>query len=72
MFDRFNAHWAALRDAGVITSDEFVKATFAQHYRTVEEFTAPFSDPSSAVSKAGLKLLSANTRLTPLPFPHDL
>ena len=68
MFDRFKAHWAALRDAGVITADEFVKATFAQHYRTVEEFTAPFSDPSSAVSKAGLKLLSANTRLTPCPF----
>ncbi|MGB1554194.1 MAG: SAM-dependent methyltransferase [Candidatus Puniceispirillaceae bacterium] len=68
MFDRFSAHWAALRDAGVISSDEFVKATFAQHYRTVEEFTAPFSDPASAVSKAGLKLLSVNTRLTPCPF----
>jgi hypothetical protein len=68
MFDRFSAHWAALRDGGVISSDEFVKATFAQHYRTVEEFTAPFSDPSSSVSKAGLKLLSVNTRLTPCPF----
>jgi hypothetical protein len=68
MFDRFNAHWAALRDEGVITSEEYLHATFAQHYRTVEEFTAPFKDKNSAVSKAGLQLRSFSTRLTPCPF----
>ena len=68
MFDRFNAHWAALRDAGTITAEEYLRATFAQHYRTVEEFTAPFEDENSAICAAGLKLLSVNTRLTPCPF----
>ena len=68
MFDRFNAHWAALRDDGTITADEYLRATFAQHYRTVDEFTAPFKDKNSAVSKAGLQLLSVTTRLTPCPF----
>jgi hypothetical protein len=68
MFDRFNAHWAALRDDGTITEDEYLRATFAQHYRTVDEFTAPFKNKNSAVSKAGLQLLSVTTRLTPCPF----
>ena len=68
MFDRFNAHWAALRDAGTITADEYIGATFAQHYRTTQEFTAPFEQADSAISQAGLKLLSVTTRLTPCPF----
>ena len=68
MFDNFNRHWRALRDEGRITDQEFIRATFAQHYRTVEEFTAPFDDPSSAVRQAGLKLISVETRLTPCPY----
>jgi hypothetical protein len=68
MFDRFAAHWRALVDEGAITEDEFRRATFVQHYRTVEEFTAPFRDPASAVSKAGLVLKSAHTTLTRCPF----
>jgi len=68
MFDNFTHHWRALRDEGRITEQEFIRATFAQHYRTVEEFTAPFDDPQSAVSKAGLTLRSVETRLTPCPF----
>lgn len=68
MFGRFAAHWRALADAGDITEDEFRRATFVQHYRTLDEFTAPFQDPNSAVSKAGLVLKSAETWLTPCPF----
>ncbi len=68
MFENFNLHWRALRDEGRITDQEFIRATFAQHYRTVEEFTAPFDDPSSPVRQAGLKLISVETRLTPCPY----
>ncbi len=68
MFDRFKAHWLALRDDGTISEDEYLRATFPQHYRTVNEFTAPFDNKNSAVSKAGLKLLSVTTRQTPCPF----
>ena len=68
MFDNFTSHWRALRDDGRISEEEFNRATFAQHYRTVDEFTAPFADPQSAVRQAGLRLLSVETRLTPCPY----
>lgn len=68
MFARFTYHWRRLMEAGEITLDEFVRATFAQHYRTVEEFTAPFANSASPVMQAGLRLISVNTRLTPCPF----
>ena len=55
-------------DDGIITRDEFIRASFAQHYRTIDEFTAPFTTPDSAVSKAGLKLVSARTQLTKCPY----
>ena len=71
MFDNFTRHWRALRDEGRISEEEFSRATFAQHYRTVEEFTAPFTDPRSTVRQAGLKLLSVETRLTPCPYQAD-
>ena len=68
MFDRFCHHWRQLMDDGIITRDEFIRASFAQHYRTIDEFTAPFATPDSAVSKAGLKLVSARTQLTKCPY----
>lgn len=68
MFGRFAAHWRALVEDRTITEDEFRRATFVQHYRTVQEFTAPFQDPNSAVSQAGLILKSAHTTLTRCPF----
>ena len=68
MFDKFTQHWRALLTAGRITQDEFRKATFVQHYRTLEEFKAPFDDSNSSVSKAGLRLKSANTQLTKCPY----
>ena len=42
MFDKFNEHWQRLREEKVISQDEYEKATFAQHYRTLEEFKKTF------------------------------
>lgn len=68
MFNNFDRHWKALRDEGVITAEEYVRATFTQHYRTMDEFLAPFNDANSAVSKAGLKLVSAKSVMTRCPY----
>ena len=68
MFDKFSFHWKNLETAGIISRDEFINATFTQHYRTVEEFRKPFDDPNSLVSKAGLRLKSCNTSLTNCPY----
>lgn len=68
MFDHFHKHWAALHNAGSITHNEYRRATFSQYYRTIEEFCAPFNDPNSAVSKAGLKLKSCNSKVTTCPY----
>ena len=68
MFDKFSFYWKKLEIDGVITSQEYIDATFAQHYRSVEEFKKPFDDPNSLVSKAGLKLKSCNTSLTYCPY----
>lgn len=71
MFDTFNRHWAALRDEGVITADEYRRTNFPQHYRTVEEFTAPLTETSSTVHRAGLRLVHVETRVVRCPFERD-
>ena len=68
MFDTFNKHWKALRDHGTITGEEYKRATFSQHYRTMDEFLAPFKDSDSAVSRAGLRVKSSKSMLTPCPY----
>ena len=68
MFNTFHKHWKALYDNGTITAEEYRRATFSQHYRTMDEFLAPFNDPSSAVSKAGLRVKSSKSMLTPCPY----
>lgn len=68
MFDNFHRHWKNLSDQGVINVNEYMRATFNQHYRTMEEFLAPLNDPESAVSKAGLRLVSAHSVMTPCPY----
>ena len=68
MFDKFTYHWKNLEKEGVITNDEFTNATFAQHYRTVEEFRKPFDDTESLVVRAGLKLRSCKTSITECPY----
>ena len=68
MFDLFSKYWKILETKGIITKDEFINATFTQHYRTVEEFKKPFDNPNSEVSKSGLILKSCKTMFTDCPF----
>ncbi len=68
MFDTFDMLWRRLAEAGRITPAEYEKATFAQYYRTMEEFTAPLTDPDSPVRAAGLGLLEAKSLHTRCPF----
>lgn len=68
MFDSFARHWRDLLAAGRIGESEYVSATFQQFYKTPDEFAAPFRDPASAVSRAGLKLEAMFTMVTPCPY----
>lgn len=68
MFNNFDRHWKNLRDQDVITNEEYNRATFTQHYRTMDEFLAPFNDPESNVSKAGLRLVSSRSVMTRCPY----
>ena len=68
MFDTFYALWSDMHDEGLITDAEHKNASFSQYYRSVEEFCAPFNDSNSAVSKAGLKLVSHRTGLIKCPY----
>ena len=68
MFDTFDLHWRALADEGVITRAEYDAATFAQVYRTPEQFQAPLLDKTSRVHQAGLRLVSAHTGVTACPY----
>ena len=68
MFNNFDHHWKTLCDQGVITEEEYVRATFTQHYRTMDEYLTPFKDPESPVSKAGLRLVSSHSVMTRCPY----
>jgi len=71
MFDSFARHWRDLLGAGRITQTEYANATFQQFYKTPSEFAAPFRDPVSSVSRAGLKLETMFTMVTPCPFAEE-
>jgi hypothetical protein len=71
MFDSFARHWRDLLRAGRINETEYVNATFQQFYRTPNEFAAPLRDPASAVSRAGLKLETMFTMVTPCPYAEE-
>src|SRR5262249_20157956 len=51
-------------EEGAITSEELSGATFMQYNRTIAEFRAPFDDPASAVSRAGLVLKHCSSAMT--------
>jgi len=68
MFDNFTKNWKYLQDQGIITNQEFINATFTQHYRTVEEFRKPFEDKDSLISNSGLVLKSCETMITECPY----
>ena len=71
MFDTFNELWAELAGEGVITGDEYLATNFPQCYRTVEQFTAPLTDPKDPVHMAGLRLEHLETRVVRCPFERD-
>lgn len=71
MFDTFNELWRGLADEGVITDEEYLRTNFPQHYRTVDEFTAPLNDTENPVYKAGLRLEHVETRVVRCPFERD-
>jgi SAM dependent carboxyl methyltransferase len=71
MFDEFSRHWRDLLAAGRISEAEYVNATFQQFYKTPDEFAAPFLDPHSPVSHAGLRLEHLSTIVTPCPYAAD-
>lgn len=56
---------------GRITAKEFEMATSPEYFRTMAECRAPFEDPTSAVSKAGLILKSAEVLHTRCPHRQD-
>jgi hypothetical protein len=68
MFDTFARLWRVLLRAGRISETEYVNATFQQFYKTPEEFGAPFRDPASSVSQAGLRMETMFTIVTPCPY----
>jgi len=68
MFDTFYALWSDMHDEGLITNEEHKNASFSQYYRTMEEFCAPFNNAASAVSTAGLKLVSLHTGVIKCPY----
>ena len=68
MFDTVNALWRRFVTEGVISSEEYVRMTLPQYYRTVEEFTQPLTDPANPVYRAGLRVEQCETRTIPCPF----
>lgn len=60
--------WKLLVHDGVITQEEFNKTTFVNYYRTVNEFKKPFESADSPVRKAGLSLVSIETKVVPCPY----
>ncbi|MCH2165692.1 MAG: class I SAM-dependent methyltransferase [Marinovum sp.] len=68
MFDEFNRHWHAMSIEGKISPAEYRATNFPQVYRTVEQFTAPFTEETSAVRRAGLTLEHVETRVVRCPF----
>ncbi len=68
MFDTFDMLWKGLAAEGKITDTEYLNASFAQFYRTKEEFSAPLLDKASPVHAAGLRLVSAHTGVVRCPY----
>ena len=68
MFDTFDALWRAMAEDGEISDEEYRATAFPQFYKTVDEYCAPLTDEASPVHRAGLRLVSAETRVVPCPY----
>jgi hypothetical protein len=71
MHDNFAKHWRKLWRDGAITEAEYRRANLVQFYKTKDEFAAPFADPNSPVSRAGLVLDTVFTRVTGCPYAAE-
>ena len=71
MFDTFNEIWLLFAEQGRITRDEYRGMTLPQYYNTVEEFSAPLTDPGESVFKAGLRLEQIETRIVRCPYAQS-
>lgn len=71
MFDTFNEIWNEFLENGRISREEYVRMTLPQYYNTVEEFSAPLTDPASPVYQSGLRLVDVHTRIVPCPFAGE-
>ena len=71
MFDTFNEIWNEFLENGRISREEYVRMTLPQYYNTVEEFSAPLTDPASPVYQSGLRLVDVHTRIVPCPFAKE-
>ena len=50
-----------------VEQEEFDQTIFSMRFRTVDEFKKPFESEDSPVRKAGLSLVSIETRMIPCP-----
>ncbi|KAJ7378001.1 hypothetical protein OS493_025317 [Desmophyllum pertusum] len=64
--------WKELADDGLITQEEFKKTTFVSYFRTVDEFKKPFEFQDSPVLKAGLSLVSIETKVIKLSIQRKV
>ncbi|XP_031574718.1 probable S-adenosylmethionine-dependent methyltransferase At5g37970 isoform X1 [Actinia tenebrosa] len=60
--------WKSLSDEGIITKDEVTKTNIISYFRKVDEFKKPFKCPDSPVVKAGLELVSIETKIVPCAY----
>lgn len=69
--DNFNRKLHQMRDAGVITADEFNAANLPMWFRTKHDVMRAFTEPSSpqvAQQLSQLKVLRADVRVMPCPY----
>ena len=69
--DKFNSKLQQMRDAGVITADEYNAANLPMWFRTKDDVMRAFTEPSSpevARQLSHLKVLSADVRVMPCPY----
>ena len=70
MYDEFNRHWQAMMSEGKITKEEYEAGTILNYYRNDAEMRAPFAE-GTRVFAAGLRLVSAETKITRCPYNED-
>lgn len=68
MHDTFAKHWRRVQRERHLADSEYRAGTFMQFYKTVEDFTAPFTAADSLVQRAGLRLDKVFTRVTGCPY----